>query len=66
MKTEFVLVTAADHVSFQDRVNKLLAKGYQILGAPFSHGTFLCMAMLKTTQEYYDPAQYAAEPETQT
>jgi hypothetical protein len=65
MKTEFLLVTASDYVAFQDRVNKLLGKGYQILGSPFSHGAFICMSMLKTTEEYYPPAEYAAAPEGQ-
>lgn len=65
MKTEFLLVTAGDYVAFQDRVNKLLGKGYQILGSPFSHGAFICMAMLKTPDEYYAPAESVAEPGAQ-
>jgi|GEM_PF-4486118 hypothetical protein len=65
MKTEFLLVTSADFVAFQDRVNKLLAKGYQLVGAPFSHGAFVCQAMIKTTEEYVPPAEYAAAPEGQ-
>ena len=64
MKTEFLLVTAGDSVSFQDRVNKLLGKGFQILGSPFSHGAFICMAMWKSTEEY-PPAESTAAPEVQ-
>jgi hypothetical protein len=64
MKTEFLLVTSTDFVAFQDRVNKLLGKGYQILGSPFSHGGFVCLAMFKTTEEYQAPIEYpAAAPE---
>jgi hypothetical protein len=65
MKTDFLLVTAGDAVSFQDQVNKLLAKGYQILGSPFSHGAFICMAMFKVTEEYVQPVECAAAPEPQ-
>lgn len=57
MKTEFLLVTAIDQVAFQDRVNRLIVKGYQILGSPFSHGTFICMAMIRTTEEVYQTAE---------
>jgi hypothetical protein len=65
MKTDFLLVTASDYVAFQDRVNKLLGKGYQILGSPFSHGAFVCVGMLKSPDAYYPPAEYAAAPEGQ-
>jgi hypothetical protein len=65
MKPEFLLVTSADFVSFQDRVNKLLGKGYQMLGTPFSHGTFLCLGMYNPGDAYYQQAASAPAPEAQ-
>jgi len=65
MKPEFLLVTSADFVSFQDRINKLLGKGYQMIGTPFSHGNFLCLGMYKQNEEYYQQAETAPAPEAQ-
>ena len=65
MKPEFLLVTSADFVSFQDRVNKLIGKGYQMIGTPFSHGTFICLGMYKQNEEYYQQAESVPASEAQ-
>jgi hypothetical protein len=62
MKTEFVLVTAIEYVSFQDRVNKLLGKGYQIVGTPFSHGTFVCLGMTRATEPTAAQPEFSEDP----
>lgn len=61
MKTEFILVSSIDYVSFQDRVNKLLGKGYLMVGAPFSHGNFVCLGMVRTTESAEPQPAYPVE-----